>query len=128
VFTAPWNRMTITPLDSCGNVQLTGDLYDRLRTSENPMIRDVMENYRIWHKSSGCEFDITKTTSVLYDTVAVHLAYTDRYFKMERMGIRITNDGFTAVDPNAQPVDVAINLLDHDGFCGELTDRLLAGG
>ncbi len=40
--------MTITPLDTCGLVQLTGEDYRKVAASSDPLARAVIENYRIW--------------------------------------------------------------------------------
>ncbi len=124
-FTAPWKSITITPLDTCGFVQLAGERYTRLLASRSPMVQDVLENYRLWHASSRSPHDPANRSSILYDTVAVHLAYTTRYLKMETLGVRVTDDGFTVIDPNAQPMHVAIDWLNYEGYCDELTERVL---
>ena len=51
VFTASW-PMTITPLDTCGLVQLTGENYRKVADSSDPLARAVIENYGIWRRAS----------------------------------------------------------------------------
>jgi hypothetical protein len=46
-FTAPWN-ITITPLDTCGLVTLTGDKYRRVRYSQDHIGADILANYQLW--------------------------------------------------------------------------------
>ncbi|MEN7973965.1 MAG: nucleoside hydrolase [Verrucomicrobiota bacterium] len=125
VFSAPWKSVTITPLDTCGTVQLTGELYAQLLASNDPLLADVLENYRIWNRAVGSQFDAGRRSSILYDTVAIHLAYSNRYLKMKEMGLRVSNDGYTVIDQSARPVNVAVDWLDYAGFCMELTNRLL---
>jgi inosine-uridine nucleoside N-ribohydrolase len=48
VFEAPWLDMTITPLDTCGRVRLRGPRYAAVTESRDPLMRAVIENYRIW--------------------------------------------------------------------------------
>ena len=43
---------------------------------------------------------------MLFDTVAVYLAFSDQWLNMERIGIR-TKWGFTIEDPNAKKMNVA---------------------
>ena len=44
---------------------------------------------------------------------------------MERMGLRVTDDGLTLPDPAAPPFDVALDWTDLDGFEEHLATRLL---
>ena len=124
-FLAPWKSMTITPLDTCGTVQLKDKLYKRVFESSDPIVKDMIENYRIWHDNSpGFESDVEKESSILFDTVAVHLAYSSQFIKMEKMGIRIDDEGFTIPDPSDQKMNIAIDWLDIAGFHEELVTRL----
>ncbi|MHC4539459.1 MAG: nucleoside hydrolase [Planctomycetota bacterium] len=49
VFTAPWD-MTITPLDTCGLVQLKGPKYQKVLKRNSPLTRALIENYRAWYR------------------------------------------------------------------------------
>ena len=125
-FLAPWKSMTITPLDTCGTVQLKGTLYKQIFDSPNPLVRDIIENYQIWSNSDPWfKSNFKKESSILFDTVAVHLAYSAEFLKMEQMGIRIDDKGFTIPDTNAPIVNVAIDWLDLNGFHEDLVARLL---
>jgi len=121
VFTTPWREIIITPLDTCGIVRLTGERYQRIRRSSDPAVRAVMENYDIWRQGQPDE----GRTSTLFDTVAIYLAFTTQRLKMERLGIRITDDGFTAEDPGATQMDVAMEWTDLEGYYDFLVGRLL---
>ena len=125
VFAAPWIDMKITPLDTCGQVCLKGERYRRLRYVSDPLLRAVMENYRCWAAFQK-RFDPNESSSILFDTVAVHLAYSTRFLKMRRMGLRVTDDGFTREDAAARAMDVASDWADLDAFEEFLVERLLA--
>ncbi|MBT5829552.1 MAG: nucleoside hydrolase [Candidatus Latescibacteria bacterium] len=124
VFTAPWKSMIITPQDSCSFVKLTGDHYQAIRQSNDPALKALMDNYNIWAK--GTTHDPEVASSVLFDTVAVYLAYTTEHLVMKNMGIRVTDEGVTAPDVNAQHMDVALDWTNLDTFHQYLTDRLLS--
>jgi inosine-uridine nucleoside N-ribohydrolase len=125
VFNAPWKSMTITPLDTCGIVRLKGELYRKVAQSDDPIANDVIENYRIWLKAGGEDGEKSEST-VLFDTVAVHLAYSTDYLKMEKMRIRIDDAGFTVVDDDAREINVATDWIDLDAYQEYLADRLIA--
>lgn len=122
-FTAPWRGMTITPLDTCGQIWLDGERYQALRDSNDPLVQAVIENYRIWSGESP-RFDPEKRSSILYDTVAIHLAFSTEFLRMERMRILISDSGFTVPDPAGQEVNVAIDWDDMEGFKDSLVRRL----
>ena len=52
VLATPW-PITLTPLDTCGVVLLDGEDYARVRDAEDPLMRAVMANYRIWAQASA---------------------------------------------------------------------------
>jgi len=125
VFTAPWIDMTITPLDTCGQVRLQGAKYEAVSDSPNPLARAVIENYRIWLQAGGWPED--ERSSILFDTVAIHLAYSTRYLKMETLGVRVTDEGYTVIDPTARPVQCAVEWADLDAYEDFLVSRLTVG-
>ena len=122
VFTAPWD-MTITPLDTCGLVTVAGERYRRLTESPEPVASAVIQNYRLWRKSRG-DKDVETESSTLFDTVAVYLAFNQELCRMERLGISVSDDGFTRLDEHAKPMNVATEWKNLDGFRDLLTNRL----
>ena len=126
VFSAPWD-ITITPLDTCGLVVLDGDRYQSVLGCDDPLIQAMIENYRIWtpHWDAVVEKEIKSST--LFDTVAIHLAHSEKYLGMEELGIRVTDDGYTVIDEDAKRVRAAVEWTDLDGFKDELVARLLGG-
>ena len=128
VFTAPW-EMTITPLDTCGLVQLTGENYRRVRDSNDQIAKDIITNYRIWAaaNSKAAAAGAETSSSILFDTVAVYLAAHQDLCAMETLGLRVTDDGFTVEDPKARLVNVATSWKDLGGYEDFLVQRLTGG-
>ncbi len=122
LFTAPWLEMVITPLDTCGLVRLQGEKYKAVCDSDDPLTRAVIENYRIWLKGQADE-----QSSILFDTVAVYLAFADALLVMENLGMRVTDDGLTRIDDSARRMRVAMEWKDLGAF-EDLLVRRLAGG
>jgi inosine-uridine nucleoside N-ribohydrolase len=125
VFSVPWMRMVITPLDTCGRVSLKGERYQRLFKATDSVVQAVIENYRIWAQDKP-DWDPTVGSSVLFDTVAIHQAFSSEFRVIESMGVRVTDNGYTVSDPSAPQMDVAIDWTDLDAYEEFLTDRLLA--
>ncbi|MFO7586214.1 MAG: nucleoside hydrolase, partial [Anaerolineales bacterium] len=126
VFAAPWLERIITPLDTCGLVVLEGERYQQVNRSENPALRALIENYKIWAKLvtwMTVDYDETKS-SVLFDTVAVYLAYSYDLLEMERIRLRISDDGLTLPDPGGDEVLAALRWRDLDEFYDHLVERL----
>jgi len=128
VFTASWD-VTITSLDTCGLVRLAGDKYRAVHECEDPLVQAVIENYRTW--AQRCEWargsDTGVQSSVLFDTVAVYLAFSEGLLVMEDLGIRITDDGYTVVDDSAKVVHCATDWRDLPAFEDLLVQRLAGG-
>ena len=123
VLSAPWRSATITPLDTCGRVRLRGRRYQRVRRSTATVARVVMENYDIWAGARD-RYDQTIESSILFDTVAVYLAFSRRGLKMKTMGIRVTDEGFTVPDPQGARIRVALDWVDLPGYLDLLTERM----
>jgi len=125
VFTAPWD-MTITPLDTCGLVTLTGEKYRRVRDSKDPIAADVIANYRVWaaaDKNRPATF-ADERSSTLFDTVAVYLATRPELCVMEKLGLRVSDDGLTVIDPQAKLVNAATSWKDLGRYEDWLVERL----
>lgn len=126
VFAAPWLEKIITPLDTCGLVVLDGERYQQVYHSENPMLKALIENYKIWAKLVSwmkVDYEDVKT-SVLFDTVAVYLAYSADLLEMETIRLRVTDDGLTLLDPAGDEVKTALRWRNLDGFYQHLLERL----
>jgi inosine-uridine nucleoside N-ribohydrolase len=125
VFTAPWN-MTITPLDTCDKIALTGEKYQRVLQSTDPIAKAIIENYRLWATARGMgspEGFPTRSTT-LFDVVAVYLAFNQDWCGMETLGIRVTDDGFTIEDPKAKQMRVAMTWKNLPALEDLLMQRL----
>lgn len=126
VFQAPWD-LTITPLDTCGLIVLRGDRYAKVRDSQSPVARAIVENYRLWstHKDKNSKV-ADERSSTLFDTVAVYLAFRQDLCVMEKLGIKVTDDGFTRLDESAKVMNVATQWKDQGAFEDLLVQRVTA--
>lgn len=95
VFQAPWDVL-VTPLDTCGIIQLKKKQYKRIYESNNLVPRLIMENYRIWSKNSPKKFKVE--SSILFDTVAIYLAIDTSFVEIECLPIMVTDKGATVED------------------------------
>lgn len=125
VFTAPW-EMTITPLDTCGLVALTGDKYRRVRDSKDRIATDIIANYRLWVPGDARlpANMADERSSTLYDAVAIYLAVHQDLCVMEKLGIRVTDDGMTVIDPQAKQINAATSWKDLGSFEDWMVERL----
>jgi inosine-uridine nucleoside N-ribohydrolase len=124
VFAAPW-PITITPLDTCGLVQLKGEPYQKFRDAKTPIAKAIFENYRIWSRQKESNNDVSdRESSTLFDTVAVYLAFGQDLCRMETLGVRVTDDGFTRLDEAARKVTAATAWKNLDGYYDLLVARL----
>jgi inosine-uridine nucleoside N-ribohydrolase len=119
---AGWD-VTMTPLDTAGVVQLTGTPYARVRDADNPLARALMENYRIWaRKHRGADPD--RRSSILFDTVAIYLAFDQRLCQMRDIRLRVTDAGITQPDLDGKRTRVAMHWNDLDAFHDFVAGRI----
>ena len=127
VFAAPWD-CTVTPLDTCGSMRLTGEHYQRIYRSRDPWLKALIENYRVWLPLApfikpGTDPGLMST--ILFDTVAVYAAHTPDLLIMEDLPLRVTDDGYTVIDSQSgRLVHCATKWKDFQAFKEELVDTL----
>lgn len=138
VFAAPW-KVTITPLDTCGIVHLTGGKYQKILKRNSPLARALIENYRAWYKypivqknqdlseqevNERVEQKVGSSSTTLFDTVGIYLAMSTKLVKVEKLGIRVTDDGYTVIDDKARVINCATEWKDLGAFEDFLVERL----
>ena len=132
VFEAGWEK-EITPLDTCGNIILTGDNFRRVRNSADDLVRAVIENHLIWYEAVASspvvgpfikKMDPQVQSSILYDCVAIYMAFSSDGLVYEKLPISITEDGKTLIDDDGSMVNCATSWSDIEAFYSFLSARL----
>lgn len=125
VFAAPWKQMSITPLDTCGLVNLSGERFAKLKECYDPLTMAVLDSYRIWAKKMA--LSELQATSTLYDPTAVYLADpgTRPFLTLETLNIAVTPEGMTTIDPAGARMTVATEWKDLDGWRDQLVKTLM---
>ena len=129
VMAAPWIDTLLTPLDTCGLAVLDGENYRRVwSATTDPMLRALIENYCLFAPRvtwMHCDFFAVRST-VLFDCVAVYLAYAEDLVEAERVRFDITGDGFTRREERGPfSARVALRWRDPAAFHDHLASRLL---
>jgi inosine-uridine nucleoside N-ribohydrolase len=130
VLAAPWKDILLTPLDTCDFVTLTGERYHAIwSATSDPMLRALIESYCIFATRQTwmiCDYFTTRST-ILYDCVAVYLAYSEELVEIETVSFDVTSDGYTRRSPQGPfKARVALRWKNRDGFEAQLAGRLLA--
>lgn len=140
VFTSPWD-MTITPLDTCGIVDLKDEKYQKVLKKDSTLTRALMENYRAWYKQgilsetankdlSEAELEkrvdqkVNSSSTTLFDTVAIYLGMSTDLVKMEELKVKVTDDGYTRIDEGGKVINCATEWKDLGAFEDFLVERL----
>lgn len=130
-------KITLTPLDTCGRIRLTGELYARWKTEalsgKSKVSAAILQNFDAWQQvrklkplKGSVVFD--DCSSTLFDTVAVFLAFSHQYLAMETLNLAIENDGKMVICEQADKgtkVVCAMDWTDMPAFEQFLVDRLL---
>jgi inosine-uridine nucleoside N-ribohydrolase len=128
VFATPWD-LSITPLDTCALVSLKDENFQRVLTSGDPLAKAVMDNHFGWFEEVKNwpvlgNLDASRQSSVLYDTVAVYMAYSEALLQMEKLPIVVMDDGKTMVSDEGQPVNCAMGWHNLTAFESLVAERL----
>ncbi len=123
-FLAPWREVRLTPLDHCGDIVLSGMNYRKITEAPSPIPRNILLQYAVWrnywrHDGPVC------ASSILYDTAAVHLAYSDEFTRMERLKLVVDDCGFTRISPEGREISVAMEMTESAAFQQRLVERLV---
>ncbi|MHA1377418.1 MAG: nucleoside hydrolase [Candidatus Helarchaeota archaeon] len=126
VFQAPW-EITITPLDTCGNIILSGENFQRITNANNPIINAIKENFEIYVKKRKLSHIINKEkrTTILFDTVAIYLAFSEDFVNIENLKIEITEKGFTKISNEGKNIRCATSWNDLQAFKDLIVNRLI---
>jgi len=119
--------ITIIPLDTCGIVKFEGEQYQNILKSSDQLIKSLIDSYKIWYKNVTWQIDCNPefNTSILFDTVAVYLAYEEKLLEIKDIKIKITSDGMTIPDKNGIKVRAALKWKDINKFKEMLVKRLI---
>ncbi|MGC9944379.1 MAG: nucleoside hydrolase, partial [Verrucomicrobiota bacterium] len=99
----------------------------RVRDATDRNVADLIANYRLWLAADPASSADTANqhSSTLFDPVAVYLAMHQDLFVMEQLHLRVTDDGFTVIDPQARMVNVAAQWKNLDAYETFLANRLV---
>jgi hypothetical protein len=99
-----------------------------------------IENYRAWYKqgilnskkdlseeevNKRVNRQINSRSTTLFDTVGIYLGMTEKLLRMEKLGIAVTDDGYTKIDKNAKAINCAMEWKDLGAFEDLLVERLI---
>lgn len=143
VLASDW-EITLAPLDSCGLIQLAGDRYAQLREASAPALDCLFRAYREWcldlPETADADDDFARlvndwrprsmherSSSILFDTLVVFLAYGTGFIELERMTVSMDERGVLGEASRGRPVSVAMSWTDREGFLDHLTARMLGG-
>ena len=113
MYEAKWN-VTLTPLDTCGVVTLSGNSWDVLLNATNNVASVLMESWIYWclHFDGSCSVTPGSHTDVFYDPVAVYLCFPESssLIDFETLKLRVTDDGHTVIDKDkGSAIQVALS-------------------
>jgi inosine-uridine nucleoside N-ribohydrolase len=94
------------------------------------VIYSLLESYRVWLDESGSRIPPDARSTILYDTVAVYLAFSQEYLEMKPLNISVDFTGHTRVRATGKQVLTALNWrsdLDFQTFQRMIVSRLVAG-
>lgn len=133
VLAAPWRDVLLTPLDTCNFAVLAGENYHRLWCATgDPVLRALIENYCIFAPRVDwlhCDYFAVRST-VLFDCVAVYLAYAEDLVETETVRFHVTDEGMTVRDDRAGEFTarLALRWKNLSAFHDHLAARLLQPG
>ncbi len=117
---APWT-ITTSPLDASEELVLRGESYAAVAASDHPLARIVIENYNLWAHRRNHPQD---ASSILYDTAAVYLAYSEEYALVQTRNLAVNDEGHTLVAPNGREVRCQLGWKDRQSFDAFLVKTL----
>ena len=113
MYTAGWN-VTITPLDTCGTVQLSGPSYLNYLMGSSRIAQTLAQAQLYWTRQTKGGTDILKTTNIWYDSVATYMVVNPALLEFTTLNVEVTSDGYTVISPSGTPITCALNWQDYN--------------
>ncbi|OGG05253.1 MAG: hypothetical protein A3F83_14305 [Candidatus Glassbacteria bacterium RIFCSPLOWO2_12_FULL_58_11] len=111
--------ITLAGLDVTTLVKFSAERRLELLERHSPLTDAICSLYSLW------SLDSPGRDPVLFDPVAVTMAFSDEFVSLRRANVRITDEGYTVVD-ESRPPNCRIGMhIDREKFIGWLTRRLL---
>jgi inosine-uridine nucleoside N-ribohydrolase len=125
IFNAKW-EILLTPLDTCGSIILKHQDFLQIQNCPYQIPQAIMENYEVWAFKSGQLKKITELheSSVLFDTVAIYLAISQDFVKIEKISLKISSSGQMEISESGKICHCAIEWQNIPGFYHWLVQRL----
>jgi len=111
---AGYPHLKITPLDTCGDIYLKGQAYEKMLACKDPLIAELMKDFEKWMTLGFVEAE--NSTSCLYDVVAAYMAFEDSWLKYERIPLVVDEEGYTRISEEGTPIDCAMEWVDKKAF------------
>ena len=109
--------LTVAPLDATASLKLGPDLRRRIALRCSPLTYQVHNLYQLWDKE----------TPVLFDPLAVTLAFDERFCKMSDVHLTVDEKGFTRVGRGKPNARVA-TAVDGGKFLDWCVNRIVSAG
>ena len=132
VFRAKWHSILLSPLDTCGDIIVGGERYRKLKESENPLAKAVIENYMLWrkfrvkHYTCDPEYDPEVASSLIADAAVVALCVDPGLAEIKPVPLVVSKNGETLADERyGKAIPCALRWHSVEKFYDFVTDRLL---
>ena len=109
--------IVLAPLDVTAHLELKKEQRERIFSAHSMLTFQMQNLYELWDKE----------TPILFDPVAVAIAFDEKFCKFEEMNIGIDDKGATVVGKGTSNARVAISI-DGDSFTKWYVERIRAHG
>lgn len=131
VLSAKWHSILLSPLDTCGNIIIRGERYQRLKRSSDPLAKAVIDNYILWRKfrlslfPGDPPYTPETASSLIADAAAVALCVNPGLAEIKPVPLSVSDLGETLVDEtHGVPVPCALQWRDVEKFYDFVEHRL----
>lgn len=131
VLSAKWHSILLSPLDTCGNIIIRGERYQRLKRSSDPLAKAVIDNYILWRKfrlslfPGDPPYTPETASSLIADAAAVALCVNPGLAEIKPVPLSVSDLGETLVDEtHGVPVPCALQWRDIEKFYDFVEHRL----
>lgn len=105
--------LVVAPLDATGHLVLTKEMRQKIFDIGQPLHSGLKDLYALWKRPDP----------ILFDPVAVRLAFDESLCKMESMRLTVDDKGFTRIAQGPANARVAVDI-DRDAFMKWFVERL----
>lgn len=117
-------NLTIAPLDTCSLIQIKDDRFEKLKSSDDIIVKAFMEDFEKWLTLGYYKGE--NSTSILYDTLPVYILTDGSELNFKALPLTVTDNGEITLKEKGNNVNCALSWRNYAEFENALFEAYIS--